>query len=92
MNRKIWTTEEKLGIVIEMLKGGDSVTEICHRHQVSATQAYGWRGQFLEGGKKACGSLKRGAKHMAVDKLIKEQGLNQKQALRAVGLQCCPDV
>jgi transposase-like protein len=86
MNRKIWTTEEKLGIVIEMLKGGDSVTEICHRHQVSSTQAYGWRGQFLEGGKKACGSLERGAKHMAVDKLIKEQGLNQKQALRAVGL------
>ena len=36
-----------------MLKGEDSVTEICHRHQVSATQAYCWRDQYLEGGKKA---------------------------------------
>ena len=53
MNRKNWTAEEKLRIVMAMLKGEDSVTEICHRHQVSATQAYCWRDQFLEGGKKA---------------------------------------
>jgi len=62
MNRKIWTAEEKLRIVIALLKGEDSVTEICHRHQVSATQAYRWRDQFLEGGKKALsdGRTKKG--------------------------------
>lgn len=53
MNRRIWTAEEKLRIVMAILKGDVSVAEICHQHQVSATQAYRWRDQFLEGGKKA---------------------------------------
>jgi len=53
INRKIWTVEEELRVVLVMLKGEETVTEICHRHQVSATQAYRWRDIFLEGGKKA---------------------------------------
>lgn len=62
MNRKNWTFEEKLGIVLEILKAEDTVTEICQRHQISATQAYRWRDMFLEGGKKALsdGRTKRG--------------------------------
>jgi len=55
MNRKNWTAEEKLHIVLAMLKNIETVTEICRRHQVSATQLYHWRDQFLEGGKKALG-------------------------------------
>ena len=69
MNRKIWTAEEKLRIVIALLKGEDSVTEICHRHQVSATQAYRWRDQFLEGGKKA---LSDGRTKKGRDPLVEE--------------------
>ncbi len=53
MDRKVWSFEEKLSIVLEMLKGDQAVTEICHRHQVTTSQAYHWRDQFLEGGKKA---------------------------------------
>jgi len=53
INRKIWTVEEKLRVVLAMLKGEAMATEICHRHQISATQAYRWRDMFLEGGKKA---------------------------------------
>jgi transposase-like protein len=62
MNRRIWATEEKLSVVIAILKGDIPVTEICHQHQVSATQAYRWRDQFLEGGKKALsdGRTKKG--------------------------------
>ena len=52
MNKKIWSLEEKLGIVLEMLKGEQAVTEICQRHQVTTTQAYHWRDLFLEAGKK----------------------------------------
>jgi transposase len=55
MNRRIWTAEEKLSIVMAILKGDLSMTEICHQHQVSAIQSYRWRDQFLEGGKKALG-------------------------------------
>jgi len=42
-----------LSIVLAMLKGDTPVTEICHRHQVSANQVYRWRDQFLEGAKEA---------------------------------------
>ena len=62
MARKIWTDEEKLSIVVAMLKGDIPVTEICQQHQVSATQAYRWRDLFLESGKKALsdGRTKKG--------------------------------
>lgn len=53
MNRKNWTFEEKLQIVLAMFGKDATVTEICRRYQVSATQAYRWRDQFLEGGKTA---------------------------------------
>jgi len=31
MNRKIWIVEEKLRVVLAMLKGEETTTEICHR-------------------------------------------------------------
>jgi transposase len=53
MNRKIWSTEEKTAIVLEMIKGDESVAAICTRHRVSASQAYRWQEQFLAGGRSA---------------------------------------
>ena len=53
MNRKKWSNEEKVTIVLEMIKGVDSVAAICTRHGVSATQAYKWQEQFLSGGRSA---------------------------------------
>lgn len=55
MNRKVWSLEEKLSVVLELLKGESSITETCQCHQVTTTQAYRWRDMFLEGGKKALG-------------------------------------
>lgn len=62
MNRKIWTFEEKLGVVLAMLKGEESVAAICTRYQVSETIAYRWRDQFLTSGKKGLldGRTKKG--------------------------------
>ena len=53
MNRKKWSNEEKVMIVLEMIKGVDSIAAICARHGVSATQAYKWQEQFLSGGRNA---------------------------------------
>ena len=53
MNRKKWSNEEKITIVLEMIRGDDSVAAICSRHGVSATQAYRWQEQFLAGGRAA---------------------------------------
>ena len=53
MNRRKWSNEEKVTIVLEMIKGEESVAAICTRHGVSATQAYRWQEQFLAGGRAA---------------------------------------
>jgi transposase-like protein len=47
------TLDEKVAIVLEMLKGKASVQEICQRHQVSITDVYHWCALFLDGAKKA---------------------------------------
>lgn len=53
MNRKLWSNEEKVAIVLEILRGAETTAVICTRHGVSATQAYRWLDRFLEGGRKA---------------------------------------
>ena len=42
MNRKLWSNEEKVSIVLEIIRGDESAASICNRHGVSATQAYKW--------------------------------------------------
>ena len=53
MNRKLWSNEEKVSVVLEILRGDESAASICTRHGVSATQAYRWLDRFLEGGRNA---------------------------------------
>ena len=53
MHRKLWSNEEKVSIVLEILRGDGSAASICTRHGVSATQAYRWLDRFLEGGRGA---------------------------------------
>ena len=53
MNRKLWSNEEKVAIVLEILRGDESAAAICTRHGVSATQADRWLDRFLEGGRRA---------------------------------------
>ena len=53
MNRKLWSNEEKVAIILEILGGNESAAVICTRHEVSATQAYRWLDRFLEGGRSA---------------------------------------
>ena len=51
MNRKLWSNEEKVAIILEILRGDEPAAAICTRHGVSATQAYRWLDRFLEGGR-----------------------------------------
>ncbi len=59
MNRKKWSNEEKVTIVLEMVKGEESMASICVRHGVSASQAYRWQEQFLDGGRTALADKRR---------------------------------
>jgi len=59
MNRKKWSKEEKVTIVLEMVRGEETIASICTRHGVSATQAYRWQEQFLDGGRAAMADKRR---------------------------------
>ena len=53
MRRKLWSNEEKVAIVLEIVRNNESAAAICTRYGVSATQAYRWLDRFLEGGRTA---------------------------------------
>ncbi|MBN1864918.1 MAG: transposase [Victivallales bacterium] len=46
MKRRKWDTKAKAMAVIEGLKG-KAVSEICEEYQISQSQYYEWRDQFL---------------------------------------------
>jgi transposase-like protein len=52
MERRHWDSKKKLEIVLEGLKGGTSIGEICNKHQISQTQYYMWRDALLNKGHK----------------------------------------
>ena len=47
MKRRKWQPDEKLAIVMEGLKDGSNVSELCRRHAISQTCYYRMRDQFL---------------------------------------------
>jgi transposase-like protein len=47
--------DEKVAVVLDMLKGKESVVDICKRHNVNIADAYRWCALFLDGAKKAFG-------------------------------------
>jgi transposase-like protein len=81
MNRKKWSNEEKVTVVLEMIKGVDSVASICARHGVSATQAYKWQEQFLSGGRVALSDKRRRSIDPVADENRRLKELVGQQAL-----------
>jgi transposase len=51
-SRKKYSTEEKIRIVLEGLRGEDSIAGICRREGISPNLYYRWSKDFLEAGKK----------------------------------------
>jgi transposase-like protein len=48
MNRRQWDAKSKATIVLQGLRG-KPVSEICNEHQISQSEYYRWREQFLAG-------------------------------------------
>lgn len=46
------SSEEKIRIVLEGLRGEDSIAEICRRENIAQSVYYAWSKDFLEAGKK----------------------------------------
>ena len=71
--RRRFSAEEKIRIVIEGLRGEESIASLCRREGIAANLYYRWSKDFLEAGKKRlAGDTKREATSTEVVELRKE--------------------
>jgi transposase len=71
--RRKFSSEEKIRIVIEGLRGEDSIAAICRREGINPNLYYRWSKDFLEAGKKRLqGDTQREANTVEVGKLRRE--------------------
>jgi transposase len=49
---RLFTSEQKILIVMEAIRGENPVAEICRKYGIHQTQFYKWNRQFLEAGEK----------------------------------------
>ncbi len=50
--RRRFSAEEKIRVVLEGLRGEDSIAELCRRERINQNLYYRWSKEFLEAGKK----------------------------------------
>ena len=71
--RKQYSAEEKIRIVLDGLKGEDSIAELCRREGIAQSLYYSWSKEFLEAGKKRLtGDTARAATSTEVKDLRRE--------------------
>ena len=71
--RRQFSAEEKIRIVLEGLRGEDSIAELCRREGIVQNLYYRWSKEFLEAGKKRlAGDTTRAATSDEVKELRRE--------------------
>jgi len=50
--RRKYSSEEKIRIVLEGLRGEESIAELCRREGISPNLYYSWSKEFLDAGKR----------------------------------------
>ena len=85
--RKQYSAEEKIRIVLEGLRGEDSIAELCRREGIAQSLYYKWSKEFLEAGKKRLsGDTERQATSSEVKELRREMS-TLKEALADILLE-----
>ena len=71
--RRQYTAEEKIRIVLEGMRGEESIAELCRREGIAQSLYYKWSKEFLEAGKaRLNGDTKRQASSHEVKDLRTE--------------------
>ena len=79
--RKQYSAEEKIRIVLEGLRGEESIAALCRREGIAESLYYSWSKEFLEAGKKClAGDTARQATSNEV-KTLRAETRNLKEAL-----------
>jgi len=71
--RKQYNAEDKIRIVVEGLRGEQTIAELCRREGISQSLYYKWSKEFLEAGKsRLAGNTKREADSSEVKEMREE--------------------
>ena len=71
--RKKYSAEEKIRIVLEGLRGENTIAELCRREGIHPNMYYKWSKEFLEAGKqRLLGDTKREADNQEVQSMRTE--------------------
>ena len=85
--RKHHSAEDKIRIVLEGLRGEDSIAAICRREGIAESLYYSWSKEFLEAGKKRlAGDTARSATSDEV-KALRRESRDLKEALADLTLE-----
>lgn len=85
--RRRISPEDKIRIVLQGLRGEDSIAELCRREGLHQNQYYRWSKEFLEAGRKRlAGDIEREATSGEV-KTLREQAVQLKEALAEAMLE-----
>src|SRR6187401_1078913 len=73
--RRHFSAEEKIRIVLDGLRGEDSIAELCRKEGIAQNLYYRWSKEFLEAGKqRLAGDTARAATSDEVNDLRRESG------------------
>jgi len=85
--RRKFSAEEKIRVVLEGLRGEESIAELCRREGLHQNVYYRWSKEFLEAGKqRLAGDIKREATSTEVTDL-KQENNQLKQLLADIMLK-----
>ena len=85
--RKQYSAEEKIRIVLEGLRGEESIAGLCRREGIAESLYYSWSKEFLEAGKKRlAGDTARSATSDEV-KALRKESRDLKEALADLTLE-----
>lgn len=85
--RRLFSAEEKIKIVLEGLRGEESVAAICRRYGIHENNYYNWSKDFMEAGKKRLsGDTERNASSSEV-KDLKEENTELKDLVAELSIQ-----
>ena len=85
--RRHFSAEDKIRIVLEGLRGEDSIAELCRKEGIAQNLYYRWSKEFLEAGKKRlAGDTAREATSDEV-KMLRAEARQLKEALAEVTLE-----
>jgi transposase len=85
--RRKFSSEEKIRIILDGLRGEDSIAELCRREGIAQSLYYTWSKEFLEAGKKRlAGDTARAATSDEV-KLLRRESHDLKEVVAEQALE-----